>query len=406
MTNTAEIIQFPRRDDVDRPELERSGRGPQVEDGYTRIADELYKVINNRHTFPGTATHLRIVHAIIVRTYGFNKTMDYIADTQLAADTGIPRQKVNPAKLQLLSMRVLVLSPDGRKIGVNKHHSEWDFSARPEKKAPQRKAIPKGDSVTKKVTPSVTDSGTHNREIDNLLPNGSKNTSAKTSSAKRRQWGEPIDHELAEWMAGIVDALPGGSEKRNLTLWANTIRLMREQDNREPEHIKRLFEWATQDDFWQSNILSPTKLRKQWKTLAIQFNSRRKGGSHADRQGFDQQRSDRDRVAAMLADPYDTSWAEGLLDEESGDMGTGEPSVYEAGGDLPQNVENSFHDAGNGQAGEAGSGCIDGEVVGTAYIEEPGCSTGTDQGRGQRVAAECGEADSESETSAGGLWYA
>lgn len=163
MTDTAEIYQFPRGQ-----ESVREKRGPQVEDGYTRIANELYKVINNRHTFPGTATHLRIVHAIIARTYGFNKTMDAIADTQIAADTGVPRQKVNPAKIELLAMRVLQLSDDGRLIGINKRYHEWDFSSRPEKKAPERTSRQNGDTVTKKVTKEVTKTGTHNRQIDSL----------------------------------------------------------------------------------------------------------------------------------------------------------------------------------------------------------------------------------------------
>ncbi len=160
--SSAEIYQFPST-----PQGEaREKRGPQVEDGYTRIANELYQVVNNAHACPVTLTQLRLIHAVIRRTYGFNKTMDAVADTQLAGDTGIPRQKVNPAKHALIAMKVLVLSDDGRKIGINKRHTEWDFSARPEKKAPKRNMQPDGDSVTKKVTQSVTKTGTYKRQKD------------------------------------------------------------------------------------------------------------------------------------------------------------------------------------------------------------------------------------------------
>ena len=165
MAQVADLNQFrARRDDAQAPAA--PSKGPQVEDGYTRIANELYQVINNAHACPVTLTQLRIVHAVIRRTYGFNKTMDAMADTQIAADTGIPRQKVNPAKHALIAMKVLVLSDDGRKIGVNKRYEEWDFSARPEKKAPQRNTQPDGDSVTKKVTQNVTKTGTHKRQKD------------------------------------------------------------------------------------------------------------------------------------------------------------------------------------------------------------------------------------------------
>ncbi|MAX33692.1 MAG: hypothetical protein CME72_11590 [Halomonadaceae bacterium] len=170
MAAAENVYQFPdRRDDGQTPGPEsshRPARSPQLEDGYTRIANELYEVVNNAHACPVTLTQLRIIHAVIRRTYGFNKTMDALADTQIAADTGIPRQKVNPAKHALIAMRVLVLSEDGRKIGVNKQYGEWDFTSRPEKKAPSKASLPDGDSVTKKVTRSVTKTGTHKRQKD------------------------------------------------------------------------------------------------------------------------------------------------------------------------------------------------------------------------------------------------
>ncbi|HET8789949.1 MAG TPA: replication protein [Modicisalibacter sp.] len=161
MTDTAEIYKFPGSE-VREPRA----RSPQVEDGYTRIANELYEVVNNAHACPVNARHLRLIHALIRRTYGFNKTMDAVADTQLAADTGIPRNKINVAKHELLAMHVLKLSEDGRKIGINKVYGEWDFTARPERKAPKSKMGQNGNGVTKMVTNEVTKSGTHKRQKD------------------------------------------------------------------------------------------------------------------------------------------------------------------------------------------------------------------------------------------------
>lgn len=42
---------------------------------------------------------------------------------------------------------------------------------------------------------------------------------------------------------------------------------MRMQDKRSHYEICELFKWANEDDFWQNNILSPSKLRKQWDQL-------------------------------------------------------------------------------------------------------------------------------------------
>ena len=59
----------------------------------------------------------------------------------------------------------------------------------------------------------------------------------------------------------------------NFEKWANSIRLMREQDKLTHEQIWRVFDWANRDDFWKTNILSPDKLRKQFAQLEAKMNS-------------------------------------------------------------------------------------------------------------------------------------
>lgn len=243
-------------------------------------------------------------------------------------------------------------------------------------------------------------------------PSGSGNNSLPTvesvaaPKSKRRQWGEEIDHELAEWIASVVDGLPGGSEKRNMTSWANTVRLMREQDGRDPAHIRRLFEWASQHEFWQANILSPAKLRKQWKTLALQFNRDRNGARHENIQSADQRRAEQDRIAARLADPNDSGWIDGLFDEEDAASGAGEPSVYPAGGDLSEDVAHGVQHGPDADASQAGGGYIDGEVVSPANDTGRGCSGGANQGRGRGMAAERSQPGEVIEAEARGFWDA
>lgn len=52
--------------------------------------------------------------------------------------------------------------------------------------------------------------------------------------------------------------------------WANSIRLMRQQDSLSHKEICEVFQWANRDKFWCSNILSPAKLREKWQTLCAQ----------------------------------------------------------------------------------------------------------------------------------------
>lgn len=155
--DTAEIYQFPAHRPTEPPE---GKRGPQVEDGFTRIANELLEAVTNAQTCPITLRQMRVVLAVIRKTYGFNKKTDRISDGQLAAETGLSRQNVNKAKKELLAMSVLVM--DGNKIGVNKHVDEWNFEARPEKDNLRQTR----DTVSKPETQNVSKSGSHKRQKD------------------------------------------------------------------------------------------------------------------------------------------------------------------------------------------------------------------------------------------------
>lgn len=152
---TAEIHQFPVKE-------QPAPKGPQLEDGYTRIANELFEAVTNAQTCPVTLRQMRVVLAVIRKTYGFNKKVDRISDGQIAADTGLSRQNVNKAKRELIAMNVLYL--DGHKLGVNKHSVEWDFAAQPEKDNLRQTR----DSVSKVETKSVSKSGSHKRQKDTL----------------------------------------------------------------------------------------------------------------------------------------------------------------------------------------------------------------------------------------------
>lgn len=77
------------------------------------------------------------------------------------------------------------------------------------------------------------------------------------------------DLRLASWMFDLVLKLHPRHKPPNLPKWANEIRLMRERDQHDRREIAALFRWANGHAFWQSNILSPAKLRERWDQLEI-----------------------------------------------------------------------------------------------------------------------------------------
>ncbi|MGG8247715.1 replication protein [Klebsiella aerogenes] len=151
MANTAEVINFPVPDVA-----LKEPRVADIDDGYTRIANELLEHIASADL---TARQLKLMLAYIRKTYGFNKKSDRIADEQIAQLTGLSRQNVNKAKRELLSMNCLIV--EGNKIGVNKAVSEWKFS-----KCLQVSNLvskPETRSVSKLETNEVSELETHKR---------------------------------------------------------------------------------------------------------------------------------------------------------------------------------------------------------------------------------------------------
>ncbi|TCP19488.1 hypothetical protein EV207_16313 [Scopulibacillus darangshiensis] len=59
----------------------------------------------------------------------------------------------------------------------------------------------------------------------------------------------------------------------NLQKWSDEFRLMMERDNRSEREIAALIDWSQQDSFWKANILSPSKLRKQYDQLTLKIQS-------------------------------------------------------------------------------------------------------------------------------------
>jgi hypothetical protein len=79
----------------------------------------------------------------------------------------------------------------------------------------------------------------------------------------------------------------------NLQSWARQIDLMLRVDNREPERIEAVIRWCQQDDFWQNNILSISKLRKQFDRLEMQKNAKNKQtGNKNNRPSLNEQQWD------------------------------------------------------------------------------------------------------------------
>ncbi|SWB32525.1 Bacteriophage replication protein O [Klebsiella pneumoniae] len=84
------------------------------------------------------------------------------------------------------------------------------------------------------------------------------------------KWGTAEDLRVAEWIFSRVRMINPTCKAPDMTAWSNTVRLMRQIDNRSHQDICAMYDWASKDSFWHRNILSPDALRKQWDKLTMQ----------------------------------------------------------------------------------------------------------------------------------------
>lgn len=206
--NTAEILNFPMADMGIQEQ-----RVADTDDGYTRLANELYEELIGANL---TKNQAKVAHAYCRKTYGFNKKMDRIADTQIAKMTRLPRQKVNVAKKELLSMHVLV--EEGDLIGPNKNLHEW---ALPEtKKGPQcnyggdtdchhdsdshhgSDSVP--TAVTKSVTKTVTTLSPKWGHTKDTITKDNKDNINKPPKSPKPASFDPAGVDLPEWLSVSV----------------------------------------------------------------------------------------------------------------------------------------------------------------------------------------------------------
>lgn len=146
------------------------------------------------------------------------------------------------------------------------------------------------DDLTENTTESTTENKTPScpeaSQPDALVnPNGflSRHPTAVVFSAAKRQWGTQEDLTCAEWIWGKIirlyeQAAESDGElvrpkEPNWVSWANEVRLMCTQDNRNHRQICELYGRVNRDPFWCKNILSPSKLREKWDELSLKLSA-------------------------------------------------------------------------------------------------------------------------------------
>lgn len=103
-----------------------------------------------------------------------------------------------------------------------------------------------------------------------------KNEKNKNNPPKRKKRVYEADStymKMAQYMLKKIIEWKPDYEVKNMQKWADDCRKILDLDKRDKKRIIEIIDWATSHSFWQSNILSPEKLRKQFHTLDAQMSN-------------------------------------------------------------------------------------------------------------------------------------
>jgi phage replication O-like protein O len=108
---------------LEQPLASYNGK-PEIDDGHTKIANELLDAII---AYDFSKRQLKILLLIMRKTYGWNKSEDDISRSQIVEATGLLNPHVTTAIQELQSKNVLIISNGkyAKKYKINKYYDQW-----------------------------------------------------------------------------------------------------------------------------------------------------------------------------------------------------------------------------------------------------------------------------------------
>lgn len=197
MSNLAEVHDL-------QPHIEaRERRVAEIEDGFTRIANELLEAV----LLAGLTQHqLLVFMAVMRKTYGFNKKVDWISNEQLSKLTGMLPHKCSAAKSALVKRKIL--SQNGRLTGINKVIGDWEKLDYPNQVSlPEsgKESLPESGNCSYPNRVNTKDNNTKDKkDIKNTLPEQVRSKCEKSPQPTNKNQETDEAFESVFWCAGMV----------------------------------------------------------------------------------------------------------------------------------------------------------------------------------------------------------
>lgn len=240
---------------------------PQIEDGYTRIANE---ILENIMKVSLNGTQFRIVMAVWRYTYGFQRKEHDLSLSFLSKATRASKSQVDRELSALIDRKIITVVGAGergsRVVAFNKNHDEWTDCT------PRRGLYSTlGTEVYSTVStePYSTSSTKKEKIKENKKETRQRKTYAENSTYFKMA---AYFHNKIKEMAEAEGFNHASIAKVDLQKWADEFRKLVEINKVDDKHLIRdVIDWVTADTFWKTNVLSAKKLREKFGELALKM---------------------------------------------------------------------------------------------------------------------------------------
>ncbi|EBW3997364.1 replication protein [Salmonella enterica] len=171
-----------------------------LDDGYARLSNMLLEAYSGADL---TKRHFKVLLAILRKTYGWNKPMDRITDSQLSEITKLPVKRCNEANLELVRMNII--KQQGGMFGPNKNISEWRI---PQNEGVSLKTGDKTSLNLRECYPSKQGDTKDTIQKKEIQDKNTMSESVRTECEKSSDRHEETDKAFEEifWCAGMRKA--------------------------------------------------------------------------------------------------------------------------------------------------------------------------------------------------------
>lgn len=159
---------------------------PQLEDGYTKIADE---ILENMARVKLSPTQYRIIFVVWRYTYGFNRKCHYLSLSFLEKATGCDRRSLQREVKKMIDQRILVeqtTEKQTRSLGFNKRFSEWGVGETTNGNSANGNSATGGETTTSSVGETTISRGgettTQDKQYTNIYTDHDHNAESESEN--------------------------------------------------------------------------------------------------------------------------------------------------------------------------------------------------------------------------------